>query len=130
MILIIEDEPDIRESIAQSLELEGFPVASAANGREGLELLGRLEAAPCLILLDLMMPQMDGFEFLNALRAGPHGAVPTVILSAYNTPVPATGVENVIKKPVDLSVLIETARRHCDASHHTGSNRTEATTTA
>src|SRR4051812_46327475 len=63
-ILIVEDDVDIRDSLRQLLEDEGFSVLTAGNGREGLERLKSM-SQPCLILLDLLMPVMDGREFLD-----------------------------------------------------------------
>jgi len=65
-ILIIEDQPDMRENIATILEMEDFAVLEATNGREGLNLA--LEEKPDLILCDIMMPEMDGYDVLHALR--------------------------------------------------------------
>ena len=80
-VLVIDDDKDARECIHTMLTRDGWPVIEAANGREGLE---RLDAGvPALILLDLMMPEMDGFAFLRALRNRPDGAgIPVVVLTA------------------------------------------------
>ncbi len=80
-ILVIDDDGDARDRIHAMLARDNWPVIEAANGREGLE---RIEAGmPALILLDLMMPEMDGFAFLRALRNRPDGAqVPVVVLTA------------------------------------------------
>ena len=65
-VLVVEDQPDTREMLRRTLEKEGWQVAEAANGKLGLE---RLDGSPpALILLDLTMPEMDGFEFMEALR--------------------------------------------------------------
>ncbi len=80
-VLIVEDEPDTRELIRRGLEKDGWAIDEAANGREALE---QLEGPkPDLILLDLMMPEMDGFTFLDHLRATDFGqAIPVVVVSA------------------------------------------------
>ncbi|MFF9550612.1 response regulator [Methylobacterium fujisawaense] len=80
-ILVVEDEADVRGHVCAYLEREGFPVREAENG---LRALATLESErPCLILLDLMMPEMDGFAFLRALRARPDSRdVPVVVLTA------------------------------------------------
>jgi CheY-like chemotaxis protein len=62
-ILIIEDEPDLRETLKELFQLEGFKVLTASNGQEGLKAL-RESGKPCLIFLDLMMPIMSGWEFI------------------------------------------------------------------
>ncbi len=80
-ILVVEDEADVRDHVCAYLAREGFPVREAENGLRALE---SLEAErPSLILLDLMMPEMDGFAFLRALRARPDSRdVPVVVLTA------------------------------------------------
>ena len=79
-VLVVDDDPDARERLRRSLSREGWSVDEAANGRLALEHYDR--ARPNLILLDLMMPEMDGFGFLRALRARPDGDVPVVVLTA------------------------------------------------
>ncbi len=109
-ILHIDDEDDIREVARIALEaLGGFSVAEARSGREGLALAAQLR--PDLILLDVMMPEMDGPETLRALRADPAtSAIPVVFMTAkaqrsdverYR----AMGVRGVIAKPFDPVTL-------------------------
>jgi CheY-like chemotaxis protein len=79
--LVIDDLPDNRAVLRHALEREGWTVAEAVDGRTGLEAFGRQR--PALILLDLMMPVMDGFEFLRELRAREDGrGVPVVVVTA------------------------------------------------
>ncbi len=79
-VLIIEDDPATRDMLRRTLEKEGWQVAEAQNGRVGLEALSRAE--PDLILLDLMMPEMDGFEFMDALRQREDGrGIPVVVIT-------------------------------------------------
>jgi len=111
-VLVIDDDVDIRESLRDALEDAGYEVATAANGREGLE---RLEHAlkPCVILLDLMMPVMSGPEFLFALREA-HDATPVIVVSAYGELADAdTGIACFIPKPVRLDTLLKAIRLHC-----------------
>src|SRR5690606_28206772 len=83
-ILVVEDDADIREVLREVLEVEGFTVRTADNGKVGLEALEEI-GRPCLILLDLMMPVMNGLEFLAALRArSAPRSPPVVIVSAYS----------------------------------------------
>ncbi|MFD0936688.1 response regulator [Methylobacterium trifolii] len=79
-VLVVDDDPDGRERLRRTLSRDGWIVDEAENGRIALE---RVAASrPNLILLDLMMPEMDGFAFLQALRAGADGDVPVVVLTA------------------------------------------------
>jgi CheY-like chemotaxis protein len=78
---VVEDDASTREMLRRVLEKEGWSVAEAANGRLGLERLD--EETPALVLLDLMMPEMDGFEFVESLRRRDDGFhVPVVVLTA------------------------------------------------
>jgi len=79
--LLVEDDPDAREMMARALVKEGWEVSEAGNGREALDILADL--SPQLILLDLMMPVVDGFEFLTALRARPECQdIPVIVVTA------------------------------------------------
>jgi two-component system response regulator MprA len=81
-VLIVEDDHDIRECMADALEVEGYSVALAANGREALEKL-RAGVRPDLILLDLLMPVMSGWEFRHEQLADPLlSGIPVVVVSA------------------------------------------------
>jgi CheY-like chemotaxis protein len=80
-VLLVEDDIRARERIARSLQATGWQVTEAGNGREALERLG--VATPSLILLDLIMPEMDGFEFLHKMRANAAWRdIPVIVLSA------------------------------------------------
>jgi signal transduction histidine kinase/CheY-like chemotaxis protein/ligand-binding sensor domain-containing protein len=80
-VLIVEDDPQSREMLRRALQQEGWEVTEAANGREGLEAM--TAQVPALILLDLMMPELDGFGFMEALRQRPEGrSVPMIVLTA------------------------------------------------
>jgi len=82
-ILVVEDDPTIREMVGKKLKKAGWEVIEAANGREGLERLG--SSQPCLILLDLLMPQMDGFEFVQELRTHPQWKlIPVIVVTAID----------------------------------------------
>jgi len=82
-VLIVDDNDDVRRILGMRLQREGFEVAAAADGREGLAALrgGRWD----LVLLDLVMPEVDGFEFLAQLR-GVHAAPPVVVISQHDDP--------------------------------------------
>ena len=112
-ILLIEDETDIRTILKEALEWEGYRVYTASNGKEGMEILPEMPA-PGLILLDLMMPVMNGWEFAEALETDrAHADIPIVTLSAFSDPKKHIRANDVIKKPVDLDVLLDLVRKHC-----------------
>lgn len=106
-ILVIEDEPDLREGLKHNLELEGFAVDTAADGKEGLR--KATEGTPSLILLDLMLPGIPGLEVLQKLRdAGK--AVPVIIVSAKGQDRDKVagleiGADDYITKPFGLAEL-------------------------
>ena len=113
-VLIVEDDADLREMMAQLLSLEGFRAETAPNGRDALRYLERGDR-PDVILLDLMMPVMDGWEFRRRQVADPTIAtVPVVVLSAVD---PARagdlGGTAFLKKPLDFDRLLELVRRFC-----------------
>jgi len=115
-ILVIEDEKDIRETIQQVLELEGYQVLTAINGKEGLQILSE-NTKPCLILLDLMMPVMNGWEFLEAQKGEVVLAtIPVVIVSAAGERAKSAGASAFIKKPVELESLLRIVEKYCRAA--------------
>lgn len=112
-ILIVEDEKDIRDTYALALEIEGYTVVCAANGKDGLDLLPRTQG-PCLILLDLMMPVMNGWEFLKAMRKNDVLAViPVVVVSAFGELAKCENIENILKKPIELDTLLNIVKKYC-----------------
>jgi CheY-like chemotaxis protein len=117
-ILIVEDDGDLREMMAQLLMLEGFRAETVANGREALDYLQKGDY-PELILLDLMMPVMDGWEFRRRQRAHPEYAlVPVVVLSALDQARAADlGGPAFLKKPLDFDLLLDLVRRYCPEPH-------------
>jgi CheY-like chemotaxis protein len=116
-VLIVEDDADLREMMAQLLSLEGFRTEAVENGRDALQYLER-GGRPELILLDLMMPVMDGWEFRRRQMQDPALAtVPVVVLSALD-PARASelGGAAFLKKPLDFDRLLELVRRFCSAA--------------
>lgn len=115
-ILVIEDDVDIRDALQQVLELEGYAVSTAGNGREGIESLEAMAEMPCVILLDLMMPVMNGWEFLAAQRASPPLAgIPVVVVTAAGDKAKTVDTAAYLKKPVDLNALLDVVKRYCPA---------------
>jgi CheY-like chemotaxis protein len=112
-ILVIEDDFEIRRILIELLEIEGYRVTGVANGREGLELLPQM-AKPCLILLDMMMPVMDGWEFLKEKRGDVTLApIPVAIVSAIVQEGEVTDIVKYIKKPIDVNLLLNVVRQYC-----------------
>ncbi|MDY7231294.1 response regulator [Hyalangium rubrum] len=111
-VLIVEDDEDIRAAMAELLEGEGFEVAVASNGLEGLEVLEQIHP-PCLVLLDLMMPVMSGEDFLRHLRQHPaFNPVPVIIVTASGRQ-PLPGAQGILKKPFEIGDLFATVAAHC-----------------
>jgi CheY-like chemotaxis protein len=110
-ILIVEDDEDIREVLATLLAGEGYSVATAMEGRHALSLLAA-GPTPSLILLDLMMPGMNGWDFLATLPSHPaFAAIPVVVLSA-TTNSPPPGASEFLPKPVDLGRLLDVVKQY------------------
>jgi CheY-like chemotaxis protein len=116
-ILIVEDDLATRTSLAMTFRAEGYATVEAADG---VEALARLAAAapPCLVLLDLMMPVMTGWEFLAERHKEPgRDGVPVVVLTAAagidGGALRAMGANDVLRKPADAADLLDVARRYC-----------------
>jgi CheY-like chemotaxis protein len=111
-ILVVEDDADLRASVAQSLQDEGYEVDVARNGRDALEALKRAE--PDLVLLDLMMPVMSGWEFREQQRNHPeYRHIPVVVMSATSTlEAAAIDATDLLSKPLALEELLAMVRRY------------------
>jgi CheY-like chemotaxis protein len=116
-ILIVEDDPDSRAMLAAMLSLHGYSATLAANGAEGLA--HARQSPPCLILLDLMMPVMDGPSFRAEQLADPAlAAIPVMVISGrHNAPTMARelGAIGVMAKPIAMNALLDVVRQHCEA---------------
>jgi CheY-like chemotaxis protein len=111
--LIVEDDEGIRETLRFALELEQYEVFTAANGHEGLQQLSQIPR-PNLILLDLMMPVMNGWEFADALEKDMLlMTIPVVLVTAYGDRADSIRAHGVVKKPVDLDSLLQTVESVC-----------------
>jgi signal transduction histidine kinase/CheY-like chemotaxis protein len=113
-VLVVEDDESIRDSLRQMLEEEGYRVVTASNGREALEALSH-GPHPCVMLLDLMMPVMSGWELLDALaKSGDLARLPVVVVSAVcNANEPPPGVRRCLSKPVHVDSLLAAVGEHC-----------------
>jgi CheY-like chemotaxis protein len=114
-VLVIDDDEDIREILSEILVRAGYSVVGASNGAEALRVLETV--LPCLILLDLNMPIMDGFEFRRRQRLDPAlERIPTVVMSALyqmKQRIVGLGVDGALAKPVDLKDVMELVSRYC-----------------
>ncbi|HEY2744620.1 MAG TPA: response regulator [Polyangia bacterium] len=112
--MVVEDDADIRECVQLALEGEGFDVVTAANGAEAEEELAHMDE-PCVMLLDLMMPVMNGWELLEHLKRDGKldgDGLHVVVVSATPTPLPG-GPVKCIKKPVRFDQLLEAVKKYC-----------------
>lgn len=117
LILVVDDHYEIRVALAELLEDEGYQVITAAHGQEALTLLRRGTVRPALIVLDVMMPVMDGWTFREIQASDPAlQAIPVVVISAISNvqpprhPVPAAAY---LPKPLNFALLLETVTRFC-----------------
>jgi len=114
-VLIVEDDADVRGALAAFLEGEGYDVLEAADGREALE---RLHAASvCLVLLDLWMPRMNGWEFrAEQLKVPALAAVPVVVMTADHAAAARAvdlGAQGCVTKPIEFPTLMGYVDRFC-----------------
>jgi len=110
-ILVVDDDPDIREAIAEVLRMEGATVLTASSGPEALETLSVIR--PSLVLLDLMMPGMTGWDVFERMRERPALAkVPVCIISAVANRAPPA-VDRVLVKPIAIDDLLKTVKDFC-----------------
>jgi CheY-like chemotaxis protein len=116
-VLIVEDDQDIRDSVANVLRDEGYVTTAVANGREAIEQLVA-GCRPCLILLDLMMPVMDGWEFREQQRQDPALAqIPVVILSGdgnVRQKANSLDIPEYLVKPFKIDSLLSMVQRYCE----------------
>jgi CheY-like chemotaxis protein len=116
-ILIVDDDDDVRNAVAEVLEDGNYRALRASNGEAALEQLRTVTPRPCVILLDMMMPVMDGTQFRarqqsdEALRQ-----IPVVVLSAHTDATRSANMAAVafLKKPVDLGELLQIVERYCE----------------
>ena|SRR5688500_2440861 len=110
-VLVVDDDEDIRETVADVLRDAGYTVRVAADGSEAL--VEMRDCAPCVVLLDLMMPRIDGWQVVEEMRRDPELAeIPVCIVSAQAALAPATTVA-VLSKPVSIEGLLRVVSAHC-----------------
>ena len=113
-VLVVDDDDQIRSLVRATLEEEGFPVAEAGDGRAALEMAATVD--PCLILLDMRMPVMDGWAFAAAYRERFAQRAPVVVMTAARDArawADEVGADGVLPKPFDLDDLDAVVRRYC-----------------
>jgi CheY-like chemotaxis protein len=124
-VLIVEDDTDLRQALSQILSDEGYRVDGAEHGLHALEQL-RDGRRPCLILLDLTMPVMNGWQFRDEQRLDPElAAIPVVVISAganLSEQIAPLGIQDYIRKPIQLGQLLATVQRYCAVSGSAGSD--------
>jgi DNA-binding response OmpR family regulator len=125
-VLIVDDDAALRRFLATALELEGFTTAGATNGQEALSAMQQHK--PDVVLLDVMMPVMDGWGVLSAIRADPEGDTRVIMVSANATrdaqlQAWELGCDDYLTKPVDLSVLLDRIQEVSQLSKHDAEQR-------
>jgi CheY-like chemotaxis protein len=114
-VLVVEDEEELRESMREALELNGYSVVAARDGQEALEELDRIDHI-CLVLLDLVMPRMNGWDFLARLRERSALVdVPVIIHSSVQKQAAPKGVTRVLPKPLAFEKLLLVVQEFCAA---------------
>jgi CheY-like chemotaxis protein len=118
-VLVVDDEPAIRQLLDDLLSAEGHAVLSATDGRNALDKL-RAGARPCVILLDLMMPLLDGWQTAQQLRNDPDlRTIPFAVIAAnprYEADAYRMGAAAWLGKPVEIDALLETVEHLCQAA--------------
>jgi CheY-like chemotaxis protein len=115
-VIIVEDSPDTRDSLALLLELNGHDVATVADGREALDLITSGRVRPCVVILDLVMPTMDGLAFLDDLQRSANAAVPVVVCTGHDgfrKQALAKGCRAALLKPAKPADLLRLVADHC-----------------
>lgn len=126
-IFVVEDQKELRESICEELERQGFATVGAPHGEKALSLLNRIGARPALMLLDLLLPHKDGWEVVASMKADPKlRDVPIVVMSAVppqSTSLQAQGVAATLPKPFTMEELLFIILRFVQPEKPRGSTR-------
>jgi CheY-like chemotaxis protein len=113
VVLVVDDDLDIRNTVASILEDEGYQVVKAGNGQEALTYLSSGAPHPDLILLDMMMPVMDGRAFQQEQQKRPAlAAIPVVTFTAFGAPTDVPWAAGRLAKPLRLETLLATVEKH------------------
>jgi len=114
MILVVDDDQDIRDALCELLRDEGYEAIAVANGQEALAYLGTGQV-PCVILLDLMMPVMDGWEFRRRQASDPElSKIPVIVITAAGGLRAASiAAERVLAKPLHLDQVLDVLHQYC-----------------
>jgi two-component system, chemotaxis family, chemotaxis protein CheY len=113
-VLLVDDDQAILEMMRDVLEIEGYRVAVAKNGQDAITQLRTLDDKPSLIVLDLMMPILNGWEFLDFQRSQTQfSKIPIVICSAYFESAKSIKPSAVVPKPVQLEPLLSAVKLFC-----------------
>jgi CheY-like chemotaxis protein len=111
-VLIVEDDDGARAALGDIFDFEGYRVASCANGKEALDYLHN-QPLPALIILDLQMPVMNGWQFCRERRKDAAlAAVPVVVITAFQSP-GDLDVDAIVNKPIDIDRLMKLVRCYC-----------------
>jgi CheY-like chemotaxis protein len=111
-VLVVEDEEELREMMRDALELNGYLVVTAEDGQDALDKISGIEHL-CLVILDLLMPVMNGWDFVERMRQRAElTAVPVVVHSSAPTAPPA-GVTRVLQKPMNFDRLLSIVGEYC-----------------
>jgi CheY-like chemotaxis protein len=122
VVLVVDDDDDLRDAIQAALRATGHRVVTASDGAEALAWLRRPEVRPCLVLMDLMMPGMNGFELRTAMTADPElSTIPVVVITGAGLLAERRADDlhaDVLAKPFALPALVGTVKRYCAAHAH------------
>jgi DNA-binding response OmpR family regulator len=113
IVVVVDDEPGFGETIQDIFEEHGFEVHVALDGIEALDLFKKLSGTPCIVILDLMMPRMDGNTLYRAMKSDPNLSKVAVLVTTSDPSRAPAGVL-LMRKPIDIDVLVTTVSRCCD----------------
>jgi CheY-like chemotaxis protein len=115
LVLVVDDDPGNRESMSELLDIKGYSVLQAENGQRALDILKKNGQLPCLVVLDMAMPILDGRGFLKRRARDPDlRDIPVVVVSGNSQKgAPLEGIEGYFRKPVNVDRLIEVIDQYC-----------------